>query len=252
MSVSNQQRGIALGEYIDIHSHFAPGFDDGAAQPVESLEILLQAQQAGFGLVLATPHLMAGVYEHPRSDLAAALAELEPGLQRESPGLKLGIGAEYYLDENFYAWLAQGDVFPLGDGNHVLCELPMLKLPPMAKEFAFRMQIKGFTPVLAHPERYADIVKKPQRIEELVHVGYRVQINLGSLTGMYGRKTRRAAHWMLKNGLVDFAASDAHTPKQAADVYHDGVAALRELVGEAGVRELLIDNPQAALAEDKP
>ena len=246
-SFFRSREGVLASDYIDIHTHVLPKFDDGAGNAGESLEILLQAWQAGFRTVAATPHMMAGVYEHDRVAVEDAIARLEPNMEKQVPGLKLVPGTEYYLDEHFYDWVAQGRLYPLGGGTHVLVELPMLKLPPMARDFAFRMQIKGYTPILAHPERYGDIMRKPQLIEPLVHAGYRIQINLGSLCDFYGRKVRKAALWLLKHDWVDFVGSDSHTPKQAAQVYVDGMEVLANCVGEAGMQRLLVDNPRAAL-----
>lgn len=242
-----------MSDFIDMHCHVLPGFDDGAAKASESLEILHQAWQAGFRCVVATPHVMAGVYEHRREEVEAAIEALTAEMARQTPGLTLIPGHEYYVDDHFAAWLQQDEILPLGTGDHVLVELPLLRLPPMTKDIAFRIQIKGLTPILAHPERYNDVARKPALASELVAAGFRLQINLGSLTGMYGRKTRRAAEWMLKNRLVDFVGSDAHTPAQAAEVYNDGVEALSALVDQAELERLLVRNPQTVLSgEGRP
>jgi len=236
-----------LADYIDMHTHLLPGFDDGAEVATESMEILLQAWQAGFRTVVATPHMMGGIYEHDRASVNEAIAELMPEVNRQLPGMRLVPGSEYYLDDRFFEWLEQGALSPIGDGSHVLVELPMLKLSPMYKEFAFRMQIKGFIPILAHPERYADIARRPEMTEVLVDAGYLIQINLGSLSGFYGRRIRRAAEWMLKKRLVDFVGSDSHTPKQAAECFTEGMEVLRDHVGEAGMQRLLVDNPRRVI-----
>jgi tyrosine-protein phosphatase YwqE len=79
-----------------------------------------------------------------------------------------------------------------------------------------------------------------------------LQINLGSLAGMYGRKVRKAAEWMLKHDLVDFVGSDAHTPQQATEAFGEGLAVLLELVDEARQRRMLVDNPRQALTGETP
>ncbi|NLH49822.1 MAG: hypothetical protein GX444_14670 [Myxococcales bacterium] len=236
-----------MGGYIDMHTHLLPGFDDGAKEAAESLEILFQARQAGFDGIAVTPHVMVGVYEPTRAAVDEAIRLLLERTRLEMPGLVLHPGAEYYLDDHFYQRLEAGRIDPLAGGTHVLVELPLLKLPPLTKEFAFRIRIKGFVPILAHPERYADVGREPRLAEMLTHAGYRLQINLGSLTGMYGRKARKAAEWMLKHELVDFVGSDAHTPKQAMEAFGAGLEELRELVGEAELDRLLIANPAEAL-----
>ena len=239
-----------MGDFIDLHTHAMFGFDDGAASGEETLEMLRLAGQAGFGTVLATPHVMVGVYEHDREVLEEAIAGLAPDLAALPSPVRLLPGAEYYLDEHFAEIFEQGEACRLGSGNHVLVELPMLRIPPLAREFAFRLRIKGLVPVLAHPERYADVAKKPERAVELREAGYLIQLNLGSLAGMYGRGPRKAAEWLLKKDQVDLLASDAHTPKQAEQAYGEGLAALRKAVGEEGVQRLLVANPGTVLSAE--
>ncbi len=240
-----------MSDFIDLHTHAAFGFDDGANSADETLEILHLATQAGFGTVVFTPHVMIGVYEHEREALDEALAELAPNLAELPAPVRLVPGAEYYLDENFAELLEKGALFPLGAGKYVLVELPMLRIPPQAKDFAFKMRIKGFVPVLAHPERYADVARRPERAAELRDAGYLLQLNLGSLAGMYGRGARKAAEWLLKKDQIDFVGSDAHTPKQAEQTYGEGMAALKHAIGTERLRKLLVDNPRAILALDK-
>lgn len=213
------------------------------------MEMLFQAKTAGFTDVVVTPHQMAGVYEHDRQIVRQAIEVLADASRRQLPGLTIHPGSEYYLDEHFYRRLDENRVDPIADGSHVLVELPMLKLPPFTKELAFTLRIRGWAPILAHPERYQDIMRKPKLAVTLVEAGYRLQVNLGSLIGFYGRRVRKAAEWLLKEDLVDFVASDAHTPAQAADVYNLGVEALTELVDPAEVQRLLVDNPRRALTE---
>jgi len=236
-----------LDGYVDIHSHVMWGFDDGANSLDETLEILRLARRAGFVLVAATPHIMQGVYQHERPKLEETIREVKSQFTDDLAGLDISPGAEYYLDENFYGLLDADQIAPLGSSRHVLVELPLLRIPPMARDWAFRMRIKGYVPILAHPERYADVGRKPQEAAALHEAGYLIQINLGSLIGMYGRSARKAGEWLLKQGLVDFAASDAHTPQQAA-VYGEGVPALAEIVGRSELERILIENPRQVLA----
>lgn len=240
-----------MREFIDIHSHALPGFDDGATKDEETIAIARHAYEAGFNMICVTPHMMIGVYEHDRASQEEAIAALAGPLAEAVPAMRLVPGTEYYLDDNFYSLLENNELLPLHRGNHVLVELPLLRLPPMARDWPFRLRVKGWVPILAHPERYGDIGRKVKRIVELKDAGYLVQINLGSLIGLYGREARKAAEWMLKHEIVDFAASDAHTPGHAERIYGEGMETLRKLVGERRLEELLIHNPREALGLDE-
>lgn len=236
-----------MSGYIDIHSHFIHGMDDGAQNREETLAILAHARQAGFTGVVATPHVMIGVYEPAREVLEQSIEDLRADLAAESSPMQLLPGAEYYLDEHFFSLLQEGGLHPLGESDHLLVELPMLRIPPMARDLAFRIRVKGMVPVLAHPERYHEIARKPKIVVSLKNAGYLLQINIGSLVGMYGSGPRKAAEWMLKNNLVEFVGSDAHTPQQAQMVYGEGIETLEKYIGAEKLRQLLVDNPRRAL-----
>ena len=74
----------------------------------------------------------------------------------------------------------------------------------------FDLQVKGMQPILAHPERYSYYYNRKDRLKELHKTGLMFQINLLSPAGAYGKAERKAAEYLIKEGLVDFIGTDLH------------------------------------------
>ena len=234
-----------MSGYIDLHTHLLPGIDDGAETTQDAQVIVDAAKEAGFTTLALTPHHMSGVYESEDEALTEALAGLEIG-----EGATTVFGREYYLDEHFMAMIEQGALHTIGESNALLVELPMMKIPSFAADCAFRLRLRGYVPLLAHPERYREVISKPARAEELRDKGFLLQVNIGSLVGVYGRKVRKTAETLFKKGLVAVVASDIHRGKHAGSIYKDGIEALTDLVGKKGRERYLSEHPRRLLASD--
>jgi len=83
--------------------------------------------------------------------------------------------------------------------------------------------------------------------QELDRMGFLLQVNLGSLIGIYGRRVKKAARYIIDNGYAKVVASDAHSATSAKKIYSKGIPALEKLVGKKGVADLLIDGPKSLL-----
>ena len=49
--------------FIDTHCHIIPGVDDGPADADISLDMGRIATEDGIGTIIATPHVVEGIYE---------------------------------------------------------------------------------------------------------------------------------------------------------------------------------------------
>lgn len=196
---------------IDIHTHILPGFDDGPGTLEESLEMAASFVAAGFTAVVATPHVIPGVYDNGREAILEGVAALQKELDAEKIPLKVYPGSECHVRPDLPQDLADGKLVTLGDsGRYLLVELPAQEFPPYAGEVLFRLLLNGVTPVLAHPERSAFFSGSPRSLAELVGKGVLVQVTAGSLAGLFGPQVQRTARRWLREGLVHFVASDAH------------------------------------------
>jgi tyrosine-protein phosphatase YwqE len=103
------------------------------------------------------------------------------------------------------------DILTIGN-RYVLFELPFMAAPDMLKSTLFKLQMAGYKPILAHPERYPYWHRETQQFKDLVDRDVLLQININSLTGFYGPGVQKCGEWLIDQGLVAFAASDCHHP----------------------------------------
>lgn len=230
---------------IDLHLHVLPGVDDGARDLAASREMLELARELGFDLLVATPHLPGPLTADYARRVAAALAE------SQAVGAELGVevrqGFEVMLAPDLIRRLEGGEPITLGGGSALLVELPFSVWPLYTEATMFALQTAGYRPVLGHPERYAEVQRNPGLAIALAERGVLLQVNLPSLTGLFGQAARRTAEVLLRAGAVHLAASDAHSSGRRYAAVPAGIGRLRELVGDEGVAILLEETPRALL-----
>jgi len=196
--------------FIDIHSHLLPGIDDGA-ETIEDTVILINGlQEIGFKKFITTPHVMGDVWKNTsegiNEKLFSTIAELK--VPNISNGFKAA--AEYMIDSEFTALFKNKSLLCL-KGNLVLVEISYLSPPIQLYDILFELQVAGYQPVLAHPERYNFYHETSLgHYKKLKKAGCLFQLNMLSATGYYGERVAKTADLLLKNGLIDFVGSDVH------------------------------------------
>lgn len=197
--------------FVDIHSHILPGIDDGAKTTGHSLELLTQMRKLGIRNFVCTPHVIQDVWENSTETILKTYDELK-SVVKSTPNLsdvELKVAAEYMMDHNFSVLLEKKDLLPIKD-NKILVEMSYLAPPANLFETIAEIQVKGFVPILAHPERYKKYHQDLAVYEKLKTAGCLFQVNMISLTNYYGKDVHESAVWLLKNNLIDFIGSDIH------------------------------------------
>jgi protein-tyrosine phosphatase len=216
-------------DFVDIHSHLLPGIDDGAKDMEDSLALIRKMHEYGLRDLIVTPHIMAGVYPNDASAIKSKGKNLKAKVEEAGIDVKLRFAAEYMLDEGFLNLLKSGELLTLKD-NLVLVEMSYLQAPIHLKKILYELQLKGFIPVLAHPERYAFYHHDFHSYFNLVQRGCKFQLNLLSLSEHYGSSVQKTAIKLLKEGLISFVGTDTH---------HEGHIQLWKKVATFRNRQLL-------------
>ena len=141
-----------------------------------------------------------------------------------------------------------GENFAAAKTSYILVELPMYFIPNYADDFWYELRLKGIVPILAHPERYTELMAKPDLLLRWRREGLLLQCNIGSFAGRFGAQAEQAAKLLLANNLVDFVGSDAHRDSGRDTDMRAGAAVIRELAGEATLQQLTQINPQRIIA----
>ena len=95
-------------------------------------------------------------------------------------------------------------------GNMVLVEFSFIRQPMDLRDKLFQLQIKGYQPIIAHPERYLYFGAHKEMYDELHDMGCVFQLNLLSLCGYYGKKQLELANYLIKKEYVSLLGSDLH------------------------------------------
>lgn len=233
---------------IDLHLHLLPAVDDGAASLDVSVAMLDLAARLGYTRLVATPHLDGLLTADYGAKVRAALVAVRAaGAQRGIP-VTVDAGFEIQLSPDLPQRLAGGEPSTLAGSKTVLVELPFSGWPNFTEQTLFSVQTLGFTPLLAHPERYTAVQSDIDRALGLVDRGVLLQLTTGSLAGLFGKAAQRTAEHLLREDAAAVLASDAHSDGRRFVAVADGLRRAVELVGERRVRQLTQDNPDALLA----
>lgn len=195
--------------HVDIHSHLLPGIDDGAQTMEDTVGLVAELRAMGFEQFITTPHVMKSVWENTRAGIESKLETTIRNFHQNNNALPLKAAAEYLLDANFVTLFQNEPLLVLKD-NYVLVEMSYINPPIQLYDIIFELQLAGYQPVLAHPERYNFYHYNFSEYEKLKHSGCKFQLNLLSTIGYYGIAAAKTAEKLLKKGMIDFVGSDVH------------------------------------------
>lgn len=234
---------------IDIHHHCLPDVDDGPREWDEAVAMCRMAADDGIETIVATPHVLRGRWRTaPIAELEARLAMLREQVGDEP---RLLLGSEYFFAHDVTEVLRTGGaIVPLAGSRYVLMELAANNVPPLLDQAFYRLQLEGWVPIIAHPERNVVFQTKPDLLANLVRIGARVQVTAGSLTGRFGSAAQQAVEAWIPAGLVHFVATDAHDVSKRPPRLHEAVPAVQRLAGEA-VADMLFRRNPAAVVENR-
>jgi protein-tyrosine phosphatase len=239
---------------VDLHTHVLPAIDDGPPDLEGSLRLAGELAAQGVSTAAATPHCR---YDHPKvvpAELAERCSDLSRGLQAAGVRLDVVPAGEVDLVWSLEASDEDLRLVSYGQrGNTLLVETPYGPLPTSFEELLFRLTLKGFRLLLAHPERNPSFQSDLERLAELVRRGTLMQVTASSLVRPpKGSRSAATAHRIVEQGLAHVIASDAHGPAAPGRAsLADGAAAAEQLVGAERARWLVDGAPGAVLAGEE-
>lgn len=231
---------------IDLHNHLLFGLDDGAVDADESLDLGRLLVSAGFTDVVTTPHHRQDFAPTPEA-VAARRLDVQALFDANDVPLRLHGGREHHLTPELLERLANGEAETLADGPYLLLELPFGSPVPALNQVLFQLRVRGVKPLIAHPERCAHFQNRPEAAREVVDAGGHLQLEIGSLSGLYGAPAARCAEAWLEAGLVSVVATDAHHPRSTREILGRGLETLERKLGTAMLSRLLEENPSRVL-----
>ncbi len=196
--------------HTDMHSHLLPGIDDGSPDVATSLKLINGLVQLGYRKLICTPHIYKELYPNTRETITRAYETLLPAVQQQFPGIELGFAAEYFLDDHFDSLMQKSEPLLTLPGNYVLVEYSFSSPPMDLKDKLYNLQLEGYKPILAHPERYGYYATAKHEYDALYDAGCVFQLNILSLSGYYGKQPAQLAQYLLNKGYVSLLGTDMH------------------------------------------
>ncbi len=240
---------MAVSQFIDLHSHFLFGLDDGARSLEESLAMLDQAASLNIVRLLATPHATELTDDAFSEQVVRRYIFVKEEAQKAGIPVQLSLGSELFFSRRLMAWLKYPWATLANNQKYLLFELPLLDLPDGVGEFIFECRLKGITPILAHPERYIYLHNKLEKLYTYFQQGCLIQINAGSIMGQFGQSVQNVAFTFIKGKFAHFVASDAHETKHRSyEVLIRAYEELQKFTDDSFLDKLFFENPQRALA----
>ncbi|MFV8392960.1 tyrosine-protein phosphatase [Flavobacterium sp. LB2P6] len=195
--------------HIDIHSHLLSGIDDGARTFEDTLRLTKALQKIGVSEFITTPHIIQYVWENTHEQIQNKKATTILELEKNNITVPFTAAAEYLMDDQFVRLFESHDLLTLKD-NYVLVEMSYMNPPIQLYSILFDLQVAGYIPVLAHPERYLFYHNNFNEYLKLKRAGCLFQLNLLSVVGYYGTGITKIAEQLLQKGMYDYVGSDVH------------------------------------------
>ncbi len=239
---------------LDFHNHLMPGVDDGARDIDESRIGLKTMVDQGIDKIITTPHIRGSITRRP-SGLAAYLADTDAAFEllqtlaeAEFPSLVIERGVEMMLD--IPSPFLDDPRLRLAGTSFALFEFPFMNIPPNSALAIRDVAAAGIHPIIAHPERYANMSTNLDMIESWVGAGALIQVNSGSLTGQYGNTARGLAWHILGKGWAHYLSSDYHSRGRCS--VNECRTAMEERGGADQFKALTVTNPERILESQLP
>jgi tyrosine-protein phosphatase YwqE len=198
---------------VDMHSHLIPAIDDGSKTLGESITLIKRLKGYGFRKLITTPHIMSEFYKNTPEIIQIGLSELKLALAKEEIDIEIHAAAEYYIDEIFLEKVQLGQKLLTISGNYVLVETGFISKPQMLLEILFEMEMQGYKPILAHPERYQYLVQDKKLVNDLIDRDIYFQMNLLSVTGFYSKQIKTFAELLIDEKKVKLVGTDCHNER---------------------------------------
>lgn len=193
---------------IDSHCHILPGCDDGSPSMDYSISMLKQAKESGFDKIIFTSHIKDNFANINEQKLI--YNKIKP--IANSLEIKTAFGSEIHSNKLLEIDLNELSNMTLGKSNMILLEFPLSNVPPAWKTIINKIQNKGLDVIIAHPERYYDIIQDHSIAQQMKDSKCKFMLSATYINPwIMGHGSTSLAKKLIKKGLVDFIASDAHS-----------------------------------------
>lgn len=234
--------------FTDIHTHILYDVDDGPGSPEQMMKLLDALYVDGIRCLCATPHFYPALFGDQRERVLERFAELKSHAAQVHPDLRLCLGSEVRYCGEMVSWLRSGTCLTLNGGNHVLVDFGARESESRIVRGLEQILSSGYSPVLAHVERYERL--SSSAVRDLARNGVVLQADAGSFFGAFGPGAMYRSRSMLRSQILDVVASDAHDRKRRPPVMGRAYALAGNKCDKDYADALFVTNPRLLLYEN--
>lgn len=235
---------------IDIHNHLFINVDDGPGAKSEVLDLLNQAIDQGITNIICTPHHYSGSYVTPSNVVNNKLDEVRNIIKNNDLDIEAHPGQEIRMNDYMLPELETGESIALNNTQYVLVEFSFTSLRNDVHEMLGELIARGYTPVIAHPERCRPIVRDVNQLRQMVDNGAKAQVTAASVAGELGTQLQELSLKWIEEGLIHIVASDAHHAVYRPFLMKEALQVIDERLG-GKVRDELVKNAESVLYDKK-
>ncbi len=195
---------------IDTHCHLHAALDDGPRDWEEAVEMCRIAWQDGVRAVAATAHQNPSWPDVTPEQIRGSTRELQARLDQARIPLEVYACGEVMIGPELLDDWTAGRLMSVADsGRYLLIEMPHAVILDI-EDLVVELVALGVRPILAHPERYPELLFGAETVMELIRLGCLMQICADSITAPDRQVHRELRHWLAR-GWVHLVASDGHS-----------------------------------------
>lgn len=237
--------------YIDIHSHILPNIDDGAKDMEMSLKMLDIAYAEGIRGVVVTPHYHPGKSMVGYSDLISRFEKYKTEIEKRYSDMKLYLGREVYYTSDVIGAIKNGEHLGMIDNHYILLEYSPEREYSYIRRSIYEILQQEYIPIIAHVERCEALIMDIERIYELREMGALIQINAAAVDGKNGTQIKKYVRALLKEELVDFIATDAHSAGTRSPRLRTCAMYIEKKYGKQYAEKIMKINPDKIINGEK-
>ncbi|AWM40090.1 Tyrosine-protein phosphatase YwqE [Gemmata obscuriglobus] len=218
---------------VDTHVHLLAGLDDGPTDTSEALAMCRLLAEEGATHVTALAHQNESYPENTTTKLRLAATHLASQLKANGVPLAVHPTGEVALTPDLEADFRAGRLLSIGDhGQFLLVEMPPSGFVDV-RPLAGALRRSGVRLVVAHAERYPELLHDPETVDDLAAAGCLIQVTAGALAEPPSGTVGRALRDWAKRGVIHLLGSDGHRMTRRRPHLRAGYEALARCAGRA-------------------
>ena len=236
---------------VDIHCHIIPIVDDGSKSFEETINMAKKAESLGYTKIVATPHYIQNDTQITSDIIKDAVQRINQEFEKRDIKVKVYSGNEVFFTNDMYELIEKNIALPIENTRYVLMEFPMYNVKPINMENEVRnLIVSGYIPIIAHPERYEFVTENYKDLIPLIELGALMQINLGSISGTYGKQAKNNVKKLLKKNMVHLIGTDSHNSKRIYDIFESCMNDIKKIIKEEKLNTIIKNSDKVLQDKD--